>query len=333
MLWDNKFSESFPAGKRLGVNTCSRKCKRLVILAGWALLALLLTGPGDLRGQMISPLIREESPRVSISASSVHQFKSDLGDRGDVSVSRYALTLGGTTRLGERVGLGVRLNYELDKYNFSSANSLSSQNPWDNINKLGLGMRLSYKITDQWNIGGGPIVQFAGESGASLSNSLLYGGLVAATYRASRDFTVGFGAGVFYRLEETRIFPSLLVSWNITDKLRLGNAYRLGPTGPAGLELSYIIDDNWQVAAGGGHQSSRFRLDKNGALPEGIGENSSWPVYARLSRKLGKLVMLDLYGGAALGGKMKLQDSRGNDINTASYNTAPLLGFNLGAAF
>jgi Domain of unknown function (DUF6268) len=156
---------------------------------------------------------------------------------------------------------------------------------------------------------------------------------LSAVYRANPNLSIGFGAGVFYRLKETRFFPSLIVSWKITDRLRLGNSYRLGVTGPAGLELSYKLDDNWEVAAGGGNRSSRFRLDENGSTPGGIGENSSWPVYARVGRKLGSVFRLDLYGGAAFRGSMKLQDLNGNDIHSIDYNTTPIVGFNLGAGF
>ena len=274
-----------------------------------------------------------ENFKLSISTSSAHQFKSDLSGGGDVSVSRYALAIGGTKPVSENLGLGVRMSYELDDYHFSKVNSLSTQNPWGNINRLGLGMQLAYKMSDQWSISGGPVLQSAGENGANFSDSLLYGAIVSATYKANRDFTVGLGAGAFSRLNETRVFPSLIISWNITDRLHLGNSYRLGPAGPAGLELSYILDQNWQVAAGGGHHALRFRLDKNGPLPDGIGQNYNWPVYTRLSRKLGKMLHLDLYGGAAFGGKMQLQDSNGNEVNSASYSAAPLMGFNLSASF
>ena len=155
----------------------------------------------------------------------------------------------------------------------------------------------------------------------------------AATYRASRDFAIGFGAGVFYRLEETTVFPSLLVSWKITDRLYLGNSYRLGPVGPAGLEVTYFLDKDWQLGAGGGYRWLRFRLDSTGPIPSGIGENDSWPVYMRLSRRLWQKVSIDLFGGAAFGGKLRLEDRGGNEINSVSYNTTPLAGLTLRAFF
>lgn len=309
-----------------------KNSKGLARIGFWVLI-WLVTIPTNLFAQNVNPGAIEENLKLSMSASSAYQFKSGLSGGGDVSVSRYGLAIGGTKPISEKVGLGVRMSYELDDYNFSSANGLSATNPWGNINRLGLGVRLTYKVTDLWNISGGPMIQSSGEDGANFSDSLLYGGMVSAMYRVTRDFTVGFGAGAFYRFEEIKIFPYPLISWNITDRLHLGNSYRIGLAGPAGLELSYILDKNWQVAAGGGHHSLRFRLDRNGSIPDGIGENYNWPVYARLSRKFGKMLNLDLYGGAAFGGKMKLQDSNGNDINSVSYKAAPLMGFNLSTSF
>ena len=309
------------------------KGKGIFWRAGWVLFAFLLMIPENLFGQTASPLTIDENARFSASASSSYQFNSNLDGGGDVSIARYGIGVGGSTRLNDRTGLGVRMTYDREEYNFSSARGFSVSNPWSQINRLGLGMRLGYKLNDQWSVGGGPTVQYAGENGAAFGDSLMYGGVVSAVYRANPDLMIGFGAGVFYRLEETRVFPSLIVSWKINDRLRLGNSFHLGPTGPAGLELSYKIDGNWEVAAGGGQRLSRFRLDKSGSTPGGIGENRSWPVYARLSRKLGSALHLDLYGGAAFAGKMKLQDSKGNDINSVNYNTAPLMGFNLRVGF
>ncbi len=300
---------------------------------GWALLAFFLMIPARLFGQMANSMTIDEKARFSASISSAYQLKSNIDGGGDVSIARNGISAGGAAFLTNRTGLGMSMSYNREEYAFSKTNGFLVQNPWGQINRLSLAARLGYKLTDQWNIGGGPIIQHAGEDGANFSDSLMYGGMVSAVYRANPDLTIGFGAGIFYRLEETRVFPSLIVSWKITDRLRLGNSYRLGTSGPAGLELSYRLDENWEVAAGGGYRSSRFRLDKDGSTPGGIGENSNWPVYARISRKLGSVIYLDLYGGAAFGGKMKLQDSNGADIRSINYSTTPIVGFNLRAGF
>lgn len=302
-------------------------------LAGWLTLLLLLVSPVDLFAQMNGPLETVEDGRLSVSAASSYQFKSDVNSGGDVSVSRYFLMIGGSAPISDKVGLGFHLTYDLEDYNFSTLKDFAVPNPWNKIDRVGLDTRLAYKVTEKWNLSIGPVVQYAGERGADFGDSLMYGGIISASYRANSDLVVGFGAGVFYRLEETRVFPSLFLSWQITDQLRLGNSYRLGPTGPAGLELTYLIDKSWEAGLGGGYRSSRFRLDKDGPVPNGIGENDSWPVYARLSRKFGQKLNIDLYGGAAFGGKLRLEDSSGHEISSVSYNTAPLVGLALTSSF
>jgi hypothetical protein len=301
----------------------------------WAMTAsvLFLFLPATLCAQMATPMAVGETSRLSASVSSAYQFKSNMDGGGDVSIAHYGVGIGGGIPLGERAVLGMHMNYAVEDYHFSDANVFPVQKPWGQINRVGFSMLLGGRLTEKWSIGAGPVIQYAGENGAKFGDSLNYGGIVSAVYRPTQDVTIGFGAGVFYRLHETRFFPSLIASWNITDRLRLGNSSRLGVTGPAGVELSYKMDDNWDTAVGGGYQSSRFRLDENGSTPNGIGENSSWPVYARLGRKLGKVFLLDLYGGLAFKGNMKLQDSSGNDIRSIDYNTAPIVGFNLRASF
>jgi hypothetical protein len=241
--------------------------------------------------------------------------------------------VGGSAPVDDKIGIGVRLTYTFEDYDISNLKGFPVANPWNKIDRVGLGARLTYKLGENWGLHVGPIVQYAGERGADFGDSLMYGGMIAASYRASRNLVIGFGAGVFYRLEETRVFPSLMISWKITDRLLLGNSYRLGPTGPAGLELTYVIDRNWQLGAGGGYRSSRFRLDSNGPIPGGIGENDSWPVYMRLSRRLWQTVHIDLYGGAAFSGKLRVDDRGGHEINSVSYNTTPLVGLNLSLRF
>ena len=310
----------------------SRRLFFLIRAAG-AVLLLFLANPAPLLAQMMLPMGTGQGLRFSASAASSYQFKSDVTGGGDMSVSRYSLMAGGSGPVSDKIGLGLGVSYEFEDYNFSNLKGFPTANPWNKIDRVGLNARLSYKLGENWSLHAGPIVQYAGERGADFDDSLMYGGIIAATYRASRDFTIGFGAGAFYRLEQTRAFPALLVSWRITDRLHLGNSYRLGPAGPAGVELTYAFDKNWQLGVGGGYRSSRFRLDSTGPIPSGIGENVSWPVYVRLSRRIWQTVNIDLFGGAAFGGKLRLEDNRGNEIISMSYNTTPLVGLSLRGMF
>ena len=319
------------AGKRTRTFLNSRPFSLPLLVLAATL--LLLMGPASLFAQMPGHLEPVDNLKFSVSAAPLYQFKSDVNGGGDFSVTRYFLSANGSAPISDRLRLGVGLTYEFEDYDFSNLSGFTVPNPWNRVDRVGLGARLMYRVGENWNILAGPLVQYAGEQGADFDKSLMYGGIIAASYRASRNFAIGFGAGVFYRLEETRVFPALIVSWKITDRLRLGNSYRVGPAGPAGLELGYMLDESWELAVGGGYRSLRFRLDKDGPVPGGIGENNNWPVYVRLGGKLARNINLDVYVGAAFGGKLELEDRHGNDINSVSYNTAPMVGFTLSASF
>ena len=52
----------------------------------------------------------------------------------------------------------------------------------------------------------------------------------AGTRIFSPDLVFGVGAGVFRQIDETKVFPFLVVNWKITDRLRLGNPLQAGYT-------------------------------------------------------------------------------------------------------
>ncbi len=271
--------------------------------------------------------IRPDPPNTG-GAAVFYQPKTHVSGGGDISVSRYAVWTGFSIPLTKDLVCGFSLGYEFDDYNFSRLSRFAVPDPWNKINRVGFAPRVGYRVSPEWTLFAAPIVQYAGEQGADFNDSLLYGGTVGAVYRPNKNFAIGFGPGVFYRLEETRFFPAFIFAWKITDRLRLGNSFRTGPAGPAGLELAYTLDRNWETAISGGYRSYRFRLDKHGPVPGGIGQTDSWPAVARISRTFGPL-SADLYGGVAFGGKLRLENRSGREIDQVSYNTAPLAGFAL----
>ncbi|MBN1381680.1 MAG: hypothetical protein JXA41_08400 [Deltaproteobacteria bacterium] len=265
-----------------------------------------------------------------VSAATSHRFSADLDGGGDVSVSQFSLAAGVAIPSDTKWKLNLNAHYGLEAYDFSNPDLPA---PWKTINQAGIGARLSYKLTDDWTIGISPAVQYAGEDGAEFDHALIYGGFFSATYLKSPDLILGLGAGVFYRLEETRVIPIIFFSWKISDKLRLGNASRQGSANPAGLELTYYFDQNWEIGIGGAYRSSRFRIAEDGPVPGGVGQDSGWPVYAHVRYNVGKRLHLDLTGGWILGEKIRIEDRNGNEIRSIGYETAPMLGLNIGASF
>jgi hypothetical protein len=141
--------------------------------------------------------------------------------------------------------------------------------------------------------------------------------------------TLGVGAGVFRQIDQTKVFPYLLVNWNITDKLKLSNPLPAGPSGGAGLELSYAFNDRWTLGGGGAYRTYRFRLNENSPVANGIGQNSFVPVFARLSYAIDRTSRVDLYAAATTAGRLSATDGSGTTQFSTNYQT----GFAMALSF
>jgi hypothetical protein len=276
-------------------------------------------GPGDTKRTF-----------YSFSFSPIYQFESDFGKGGSFSVQRYGFNFDTSTPVANSLRAGISLGYEFDKYHFSGTTAFAGADPWNDIHRVSAGLPVSYRMTDSWSLFISPQVESYGQSGvANWKDALGYGAIFAVSYRVSPGLTLGAGAGVFDRMGETKVFPYIAIDWKITEELRLNNPFRTSPSGPAGLELSYRISDRWEIAAGGAYRSLRFRLDDSGVAPNGIGEVESTVGYARLTYRMGRDFKLDLYGGAAFNGKMRIAGSNGAELGSDDFKTAPLMALSL----
>ncbi|MBN1614830.1 MAG: hypothetical protein JW950_10220 [Deltaproteobacteria bacterium] len=270
----------------------------------------------------------------SFSVSPVYQFESDFDRSGSFTVQRYGFQFSSSTPVTDSLRAGISLGYDFEQYDFSGATSFAGADPWSDIHRFSAGLPLSWRASESWSFFVSPQIEWYSESGADdWEDALGYGAVFAATYRLSPGFSVGLGAGVFYRGEETRGFPYIAIDWQITEDLRLANPYRTSPSGPAGLEIAWRLSDKWEVAAGGAYRSFRFRLDNSGVAPNGFGELDQTVGYARLSCRMGRDLKLDLYGGAAFNGEMMIADQNGNELGSDDFETAPILGLSLTLMF
>lgn len=269
---------------------------------------------------------------TSADATFIHQFETDLDDGGDLGVTSAGLKFNLVRSLEGSRSVGVGLGYQADFYSFGGNSGLGNLEPWDTINTLTLSGSYATPIFDDWNLLVLPSISAAGESSASVSDSLTYGGIFAASRRFSDTLTLGFGGGVFTGLEETQGFPVIIVRWNFAPGWTLQNPFHPGPAGPAGLELAYATD-TWDFGFGGAFRDYRFRLADDAPVSEGIGEYTSFPVFLRASRPLTENLKLNLFGGVLLGGSIDLDDSDGGGVADSDFDPAPMLAFSLSGRF
>lgn len=267
------------------------------------------------------------------SLTGVNQFSTGMSGGGSFSWNDATASLRVNRQLSPEWGAGVNLQYGYQHWSWRNPETFGGVAPWQGINVPLLGLSVSYAPTAQWRFSVNPSIEWAAETGVGTSRSATYGAVALATHTWSPDLTLGVGAGVFRQIDETRVFPFLAINWRVTDKLTLRNPLTAGPTGGAGLELTYQIDDHWNVGAGGAYRSYRFRLNDSGPFAGGIGQNRLIPVFARVSYQFLPGTRIDLYGIASTAGNVQAKSADGNQVFGTGYNTGFGFGLNLSHRF
>lgn len=272
----------------------------------------------------------------SVDTTFIQQFNADLGANGDFSMSSIGARYNLLHSLGEGRAIGGSLGYTADFYDFGGTFSPKGAapgpfDPWDTIHTYSLTGMYMTPLGHDWKFRIAPSISLSGESDASASDSMIYGGIFTFTREFSDTLTLGFGGGVFSELEETNGFPIIAVRWEFAPGWTLQNPLRPGPAGPAGLEVSYKMDD-WDFGLGATFRSFRFRVDDT-FNSNGIGEHTSVPLFLRASRPITQSLNLDLYGGVLLGGTVKWENSNGGELLDEDFDPAPFLAISLTGRF
>ena len=213
--------------------------------------------------------------RPSMSVSPFYQGNGDLDSGGEYSVGGVLTSFGIAGPIGATSRAGVTFNYDYLSFSFSDPVGFGGVAPWNIVQRYGISVPLSFGLRDGWAIGVVPSVNWFKENGADTGDSLAWGGIVSASKRFENGNMIGLAVGVYDLIEDTQVFPILLVDWRLSDHWRLINPVAAGPIGPAGLELDYEFGNGWTTGVGGAYRLTRFRLSQTGPVPNGVGEQSA----------------------------------------------------------
>ncbi len=274
-----------------------------------------------------------ENLRFSLSGAPIYYFPSKVDGGGNLSVFTLILNTEVSKQLNDKLGAGISFTYKYDNYRFSGMDGFSVPFPWSSVHTFTVAVPLFYSLNDKWRLMLIPIGQFSGEDGASFGDALSYGGAVGASYVFGPKLELGLGLAGFYDLAEVRFFPYPILRIKLSDRIRVTNPFRTSPAGPAGVEISYVLNDRWGVGFGWAYRSPRFRLEKNGPIPNGIGEYRNFPIFLRLSYKLSPALRIDGYSGVSLFNKIYINDNKGNELFRTKQNVAPLIGMAISGDF
>ena len=269
----------------------------------------------------------------SASLSAFFLFDTDLDSGGNFGWGSARATGSMLRQFTPQIAAGISISYEYQDWSFTNPAAFGGVAPWANINRPRLAGTFLYTPAQDWTIGFIPSVGWSLESGASMGDALEYGAVVTVSKLVSPGLTLGLGAAVFHQIFETKVFPFPVINWQIDERWKLTNPFEAGPAGGAGLEMTYRINDQWEIGAGGSYREYVFRLSKDGPVGNGIGQNKFVPVFLRVSYHAGKQTQVDFYAAALTGGKLTVKNESGNDLTNDSYKTAPALGMTLQTRF
>ncbi len=257
----------------------------------------------------------------------VYQFNSNLDDGGNFSSTRFFIQGGPTYSPAPRRSISLAVGYGHDGYDFSDGKALSPSPPWSDIHSLRFSVPVRWGLDDAWSVIAVPTIRFTAENGADWDEAATGGGFAGFSYRFSDRLSLGPGIGILDQLEESAsVFPILVIRWKITDQLSLGTGGGLAATLGPGLSLNWQPSAKWDFMLGGRYEKLRFRLDKNGPNPGGIGEDSSFPLIFGATYKFDHKSRISVIGGLELGGELRLEDEEGRLMNKDNYDPAGFLG-------
>ncbi len=265
----------------------------------------------------------------SASLTGIAQFDTDFDSGGSFRRSEVVASGELLRQFTPQVAAGLSVRYQFAQWNFDQPTAFGGRAPWGDIQAPQIGATFLYAPSADWRILVAPTIEWSYEDGASAGDAQIYGAVFAASRVFSPTLTLGVGAAAFRQLYQTKVFPFITVDWRINDQWRLSNPLPAGPAGGAGLELAYQPREGWEAGFGGAYRSTVFRLNGDGAVPGGIGEQTAIPLFLRISHDFSRQTRLDFYAIALVNGKLTVNNPNGDEVVSADYKTAPALALSL----
>lgn len=280
----------------------------------------------------VNSLIPDANP-WSFSAAFSWQDDEPVTRGGQLGIQRFNTRIGYRTQLDENTTLDLGLGYRFDGYDFT--NDTVFDDTWGDVHSLALTARFQWTVADDWTVFAGPIFEYSGESGAAFSDSITGGGYIGATYQAGNDLLVGLGFGAISELEDDlRFIPIIVIDWDFLPDWRLSSRTSAATTGDTAIEVIWDVTPEWDVAAGVSlFGKRRFRLDDEGAVPDGIGEEETRALTLRGTYTVSDSVDLTVFGGLKFESDIELEDNSGERVDKEDHDEALFLGASLSIRF
>lgn len=308
-----------------------------------ALAPLLLLAAGSAFAQAVDiPAILDadlKAPPTSAVVQYGHQFGADVEDGGKTEMARDTafVALAHRFRLGEKTMLFAVGNYTLHAYDFEGGRDATNHYQWDRVHRGVVSGIVGHELNDRWRILGGALVRSWGENGAKFEDTLTGGLLGGFDYHPNDDFSIGLLVGAISKLDGgVGLLPVPTMKWKFAEAWRL-NVGMIQLVDPGvGAQINFQMTQSVSLGTGFSYQSRQFRLSgaqrasasdpaRDRTDDEGVGQETEIPVFATLRWKPTPLTEIDLNGGVALRGNLRVVDKDGGRIADDDYEPAGIL--------
>jgi len=289
----------------MGMTPYSANVSKYKSLISSSLLVFIVSGLLLSQQVLAAP---ERSP-YSFTLARTSTESTDVGQNNNVANQlqrdSWKANFSATQSLNRQWSIGANIGYNNLDYRWDINKNTplrTSTQPWSTIHQYHAGLSLSYRPDNHWMFLIAPKLQYAYADTASSSNAQSYGVVASGMYRFDSGNMLGFGVAYLNDISEVRTVPYLAVRWQINDKWVLANPFQAGFSGPAGLELSYQYNRDWDFGVGSSYRTERFLI----ADDDQTIEVNEWVGFLRGGWQATQDVSFDAYAGYYFGGEMEL---------------------------
>ncbi len=279
------------------------------------------------------PLSNKPTAMWTIDGGAQHRFDTDVDSGGEFNVSSFKTGIGMQKPWTDRLGLDVSASYARDAYDFETSETLGGK-PWEDINSFRTRAILRYQQDPQWIFMGGGFL-FSSQEEDAKEDSMEGGAMAGVIHIYNPSLIVGLGLIAFTQLEDdTLVVPFPLVRWAFAENWAFETgASDLGASSGPGMHLTWQCAAQWTYKAGAQLQRRRFRLDDDGVVPDGVGEDISVPLYVQAAWQINDATVVELIAGIHTAGELTLEDDSGDEIASEDYDPAGTIGIRAAMVF